>query len=232
MAEQIVIAIDGYSSTGKSTIAKMVAKSLGYLYVDSGAMYRAVTLYAIRNGFIGYRGFHVSDLIAELDRIKVSFRFNAELGFSEVYLNDKNVERAIRTMEVSNFVSQVAAVPEVRRQMVKLQHEMGKEKGVVMDGRDIGTVVFPHAELKIFMTASAEIRAKRRYDELVGRGDRVVYDDVYRNVLERDHIDSTRKDSPLIKADDAIEFDNSELSIQEQYDKVMQLVRMTMEDLE
>ena len=210
----------------------MVARSLGYLYVDSGAMYRAVTLYAIRNGLIGYRGFHVSDLIAELDKIKVGFKFNAELGFSEVYLNGKNVERAIRTMEVSNFVSQVAAVPEVRRQMVKLQHDMGKEKGVVMDGRDIGTVVFPNAELKIFMTASTEIRARRRYDELMNRGERVVYDDVYRNVMERDHIDSTREDSPLTKADDAIEFDNSELSIQEQYDKVMRLVRMTMEDLE
>ena len=210
----------------------MVAKSMGYLYVDSGAMYRAVTLYAIQNGLIGYRGFHVSDLISELDNIKVAFRFNTELGFSEVHLNDNNVERAIRTMEVSNFVSQVAAVPEVRRQMVKLQHEMGKDKGVVMDGRDIGTVVFPNAELKIFMTASAEIRARRRYDELAGRGERVVYDDVYRNVIERDHIDSTREDSPLIKADDAIEFDNSELSIQEQYDKVMRLVRMTIEDLE
>ncbi|MBT8253129.1 MAG: (d)CMP kinase [Flavobacteriaceae bacterium] len=228
----ITIAIDGYSSTGKSTIAKMVAKALGYIYVDSGAMYRAVTLYAIQNNFIDYSDFHVSDFLGELDKIKLEFRFNPGLGYSEIFLNGENVERAIRTMEVSNFVSQVAVIPEIRRRMVQLQHKMGENKAIVMDGRDIGTVVFPKAELKIFMTASPEIRAKRRFDELLSRGEKVSFDEVFRNVQERDHIDSNREDSPLIKANDAIEFDNSELSIKEQYQKVMRLVRMTIEDLE
>ncbi len=228
----ITIAIDGYSSTGKSTIAKKVAKTLGYLYVDSGSMYRAVTLFAMEQGLIGYSAFHRDDLIRELDNIQISFEVNKESGQSEILLNGQNVENAIRSMEVSSFVSQVAAVPEVRRQLVKIQHQMGRDKGIVMDGRDIGTVVFPDAELKIFMTASAEIRARRRFDELKHRGHKVVYEEVLRNVLERDHIDSTRKDSPLRKAEDAVEFDNSEMSIEEQFEGVMRLVRMAIEDEE
>lgn len=210
----------------------MVAKSLGYLYVDSGSMYRAVTLYAMEHGLIGFSAFHRDDLIADLDNIHISFEVNPETGQSEIVLNGKNVERAIRSLEVSNFVSQVAAVPEVRRQLVRIQHKMGSNKGIVMDGRDIGTVVFPDAELKIFFTASAEVRAKRRFDELKNRGHSVVFEEVLRNVLERDHIDSTRKDSPLRKADDAVEFDNTDMGIDEQYEKVMRLVRMAMEDEE
>ncbi len=213
-------------------MAKRIARELGYIYVDSGAMYRAVTLYAINNGFIDNYHFNVDDLVMELHKIKLDFKFNDELGHSEMFLNDENVESAIRTMVVSGHVSQIATVPEIRYQMVKLQHAMGEDKGIVMDGRDIGTVVFPDAELKIFMTAEAKVRAQRRYDELLERGEDVAFEDVIRNVKERDYIDSNRRDSPLRKADDAIEFDNSSMSIEEQYDKIMRLVRMTLEDLE
>lgn len=224
MSNKITIAIDGYSSTGKSTIAKQIANKLGYVYVDSGAMYRAVTLYAMKQGLINEDDFNVEALINQLNKINISFKFNENLGFAEVYLNNENVEKAIRTLEVSGFVSKVAAVPEVRKKLVAIQQQIGNNKGVVMDGRDIGTVVFPNAELKIFMTASAETRAERRYKELIDRGDDVVYENVLKNVQERDYLDSTRKDSPLIKAYDAIEIDNSNLSIQEQYDKVLGLV--------
>jgi len=229
---KITIAIDGYSSTGKSTIAKQIAKELGYIYVDSGAMYRAVTLYALQHKFVSEGEFCVDDFVQELDNIELAFKFNQELGFAEMYLNGKNVEHEIRTLEVSNVVSKVSAVPEVRYQLVKQQQKMGEVKGIVMDGRDIGTVVFPEAELKIFMTASPEIRAQRRYDELIKRGDKVEFDEVFKNVQERDYIDSHREDSPLVKADDAIEIDNSELSLKEQYQKIMQLVTMTLEDFE
>lgn len=228
----ITIAIDGFSSTGKSTIAKQLAKTLGYVYVDSGAMYRAVTLYAMQNGFIDKNQFDKEGLIDSLDNIKVSFKFNPKLGFAEVYLNGKNVEKGIRTLKVSSFVSQVAAVPEVRKQMVRIQKQLGNNKGVVMDGRDIGTVVFPDAELKLFMTASAETRAKRRYYELLDRGDHVSYEEVLRNVQERDYIDSHRQDSPLVKADDAIEIDNSNLTKAEQFERVLELAKMTLEGLE
>ncbi|MFY0714207.1 (d)CMP kinase [Seonamhaeicola sp. NFXS20] len=224
MSNKITIAIDGYSSTGKSTIAKQIANKLGYVYVDSGAMYRAVTLYAMKQGLINEDDFNVEALINQLNKIDISFKFNENLGFAEVYLNDENVEKAIRTLEVSGFVSKVAAVPEVRKKLVAIQQQIGNNKGVVMDGRDIGTVVFPNAELKIFMTASAETRAERRYKELIDRGDDVVYENVLKNVQERDYLDSTRKDSPLIKAYDAIEIDNSNLSLQEQYEKVLGLV--------
>lgn len=224
MNNKITIAIDGYSSTGKSTIAKQIANKLGYVYVDSGAMYRAVTLYAMKQGLINEDDFNIEVLINQLNKINISFKFNENLGFAEVYLNDENVEKAIRTLEVSGFVSKVAAVPEVRKKLVAIQQQIGNNKGVVMDGRDIGTVVFPNAELKIFMTASPETRAERRYKELIDRGDDVVYENVLKNVQERDYLDSTRKDSPLIKADDAIEIDNSNLSLQEQYDKVLGLV--------
>ncbi|WP_406683642.1 (d)CMP kinase [Seonamhaeicola sp. MEBiC1930] len=229
---KITIAIDGYSSTGKSTIAKQIAYQLGYIYVDSGAMYRAVTYYAMSKELIHKNDFNVEALIYQLDKINISFVFNKEVGFAEVYLNNKNIEKAIRTLEVSGFVSKVAAVPEVRKKLVAIQQKLGENKGVVMDGRDIGTVVFPNAELKLFMTASAETRAERRYKELVERGDEVIYESVLKNVQERDHLDSTRKDSPLIKANDAIQIDNSNLSLQEQFDQVFQLVTMAIEDLE
>lgn len=228
--QNITIAIDGFSSTGKSTLAKQIAKELGYVYVDTGAMYRAVTLYALQNNFINENSFKVNDFVLELDKINLSFKFNEVLGFSEMYLNDVNVEKEIRTLEVSSYVSRVSAVPEVRYQLVKLQQKMGEGKGIVMDGRDIGTVVFPQAELKIFMTASPEIRAQRRYDELIKRGDKVDFDEVLQNVQERDYIDSHREDSPLIKAQDAIEIDNTNLTLEEQFESIMNLVRMTLED--
>ncbi|WP_452219769.1 (d)CMP kinase [Lacinutrix salivirga] len=230
--QKITIAIDGFSSTGKSTIAKQIAKALGYVYVDSGAMYRAVTLYAMQNNLINDSEFNVNELVSQLNEITINFKFNETLGFAEVYLNNTNVEHDIRTLEVSSFVSQVAAIPEVRYQLVKQQQKMGKDKGVVMDGRDIGTVVFPFAELKIFMTASAKTRATRRFNELIARGDKVEYEAVLRNVQERDYIDSHRADSPLVKANDAIEIDNSHLTLEQQFNKVMRLVTMTLEDLE
>tara|TARA_R110002049_G_scaffold1498_1_gene11616 strand:+ start:44383 stop:45078 length:696 start_codon:yes stop_codon:yes gene_type:complete len=221
---KITIAIDGFSSTGKSTVAKQLAKHLGYVYVDTGAMYRAVTFYAMQNNFINTDDFNVEALIAQLPNIQISFKFNASLGFAEVYLNDVNIEKDIRTLEVASFVSKVAAVSEVRHKLVVQQQHMGAEKGVVMDGRDVGTVVFPDAELKLFMTASAETRAQRRYDELIERGDNVDYESVLKNVQERDYIDSHREDSPLMKAEDAIEIDNSSMSRKEQFDKILQLV--------
>ena len=230
--KNITIAIDGFSSTGKSTLAKQLAKALGYVYVDTGAMYRAVTLYALQNDFISKGYFKVNDFVLELNKINLSFKFNKTLGFSEMYLNNINVEKEIRTLEVSSFVSKVSAVPEVRYQLVKQQQKMGQGKGIVMDGRDIGTVVFPNAELKLFMTASPEIRAQRRYNELVKRGDEVSYEDVLRNVQERDYIDSHRKDSPLVKANDAIEIDNSNLTLEAQFENIMRLVNMTLEGLE
>ena len=226
--QKITIAIDGFSSTGKSTVAKQLAKALGYVYVDSGAMYRAVTLFAMQNGFINETHFDSDKLIANLNTVEISFKFNNKLGFAEVFLNDKNVESEIRTLEVSQFVSQVSEISEVRRMLVKQQQQMGKNKGVVMDGRDIGTVVFPEAELKIFMTASAETRAKRRFQELLEKGANVGYDEVLENVTSRDKIDTTREDSPLTKANDAIEIDNSYLSIEEQYKMLLELAEETI----
>ncbi len=222
--KKITIAIDGYSSTGKSTVARQLAEWLGYVYVDSGAMYRAVTLYAIRKGFISEERFDRKGLIEKLPQIELEFRKNSE-GKVEMFLNGENVEKQIRTLEVSEFVSPIATVPEVRRKLVKLQHAMGEEKGVVMDGRDIGTVVFPNAELKIFMTASAGIRADRRYRELLERGDKISYEEVLENVTERDTIDTTREDSPLVKADDAIVIDNSETNIEDQFHIILQLAK-------
>ncbi|MBR9846500.1 MAG: (d)CMP kinase [Algicola sp.] len=221
----ITIAIDGYSSTGKSTVAKRLAKALGYVYVDSGAMYRAVTFYAMQKGLISKTYFHEQQLIEHLDAININFKFNKDLGFAEVYLNGENIEKHIRTLDVSQFVSQVATVSEVREQLVLQQQHFGKHKGVVMDGRDIGTVVFPDAELKLFMTASAEKRAQRRYDELIERGDEVSFEDVLKNVQTRDHIDSTREDSPLTMAEDAIKVDNSNLNLDEQFEFIYTLAK-------
>ena len=218
--EKITIAIDGYSSTGKSTIAKQLAKALGYVYVDTGAMYRAVTLFAMRNGFVGGEHENIYALIKLLPKIKLKFVYNEPLGYSEMYMNGENVEKEIRNLEVSNHVSQVAEIEEVRHMLVDMQKKMGEKKGIVMDGRDIGTVVFPNAELKIFMNASPEKRAQRRYKELLEKGEKVSFNDVLKNVQNRDLIDSTRKFSPLRKADDAIEFDNSDMGLDEQFERM------------
>lgn len=225
MNKKITIAIDGFSSTGKSTIAKQLANYLGYIYVDTGAMYRAVTLFAMQHNFVGLDFINQNELINELKNIKISFIFNKDLGFAEVYLNDVNVENKIRSLEVSNLVSKVSAVSKVREKLVSEQQEMGLNKGIVMDGRDIGTVVFPKAELKIFMTASADTRAKRRFDELIEKGDSVSYEEIYKNVVDRDQMDTTRKDSPLVKANDATEIDNSDLNKEEQFDLILKLVK-------
>ena len=224
MDKKITIAIDGFSSTGKSTLAKQLAKHLGYVYVDTGAMYRAVTFFAMQNGYINIDSFDKETLINSLPIIKLQFKFNLDLGFAEMYLNDVNVEKEIRTIEVSNFVSKVAEISEVRAKLVEQQKEMGKDKGIVMDGRDIGTIVFPDAELKIFMTAGADTRAQRRFDELQEKGDDVTYEEVLKNVEERDYIDTHRQDSPLVMADDAIEIDNSYLTREEQFKVVLDLV--------
>jgi CMP/dCMP kinase len=228
--KKIVIAIDGFSSTGKSTIAKQLAKQLNYIYVDTGAMYRAVTYFALDNDLISKKHFDSDKLIGRLDEISINFKFNEVLGFAEVYLNGKNIEADIRTLKVSKFVSPVATISEVRQKLVEQQQLMGKDKGIVMDGRDIGTVVFPDAELKIFMTASAETRAKRRYKELLERGHNLSYDDVLENVTTRDRIDSTRKDSPLLKAKDAIEIDNSNLTIEEQLENIINLAKQIIDN--
>ncbi|MBA4276105.1 (d)CMP kinase [Flavobacterium sp.] len=225
MDKKIIIAIDGFSSTGKSTLAKELAKHLGYVYVDTGAMYRAVALFAMQNGYIDKEFFDIQSLINSLPFIRLVFKFNPDLGFAEMYLNDVNVEKEIRTIEVSNYVSKVAEIPEVRSKLVEQQQEMGKSKGIVMDGRDIGTVVFPEAELKIFMNASAHTRAERRFKELKEKGDQVSFEEVLKNIEERDYIDTHRDDSPLVRAKDALEFDNSNISKQEQFEKVLKLVK-------
>ena len=222
---KITIAIDGYSSTGKSTVAKQLADWLGYVFVDSGAMYRAVALYGMRMGYISATRFEKSKLVNCLPQIHLSFKKESPTSKAEMYLNGENVDREIRTMEVSELVSSVATISSVRRKLVEQQQRMGEGKGVVMDGRDIGTVVFPDAELKIFMNASADKRARRRYDELIKRGDSVTYTEVLENVIERDHIDTTREDSPLVKAQDAIEIDNSEMNLEDQFHIILQLAK-------
>jgi cytidylate kinase len=229
--KSITIAIDGYSSTGKSTIARQLANLLHYVYVDTGAMYRAVTYFAMQNNFISDTFFLKEELINALNNIHIHFKFNEELGFAEVFLNNVNVEREIRTLAVSSFVSKVAVISEVRRKLVEQQQEMGKNVGVVMDGRDIGTVVFPNATLKFFMTASAEKRAKRRYDELINKGEKVSFEDILKNIQYRDHIDTTRDDSPLIKAEDAIVIDNSNLTLEEQFEKIYTIVKEKLETI-
>lgn len=227
--KKIIIAIDGFSSTGKSTVAKELAQALKYVYVDTGAMYRAVTLFALKNGWVEEERLHTEKLIENLDKISLQFIYNPEKGFGEMYLNRQNVENEIRGMQVSKYVSKIAKISEVRKLLVRQQSEMGKEKGVVMDGRDIGTVVFPQAELKLFMTASPEIRAQRRYDELKAKGDDISFEEVLENVKMRDQIDTEREESPLRKAEDAIEIDNSNLSREEQFEKIMKLVKSRVE---
>jgi cytidylate kinase len=224
MNKKITVAIDGFSSTGKSTIAKLIAEKYNFIYVDTGAMYRAVTLFAMQNQLIGKNSRKKKDLLLKLKDISLTFQFNTDLGFAEMFLNTVNVEKDIRTLEVSQFVSEIATISEVRRKLVSEQQEMGKQGGIVMDGRDIGTVVFPKADLKLFMTASADKRATRRYKELIEKGDAVSYEDILFNVQERDRIDSTREDSPLVMADDAIEFDNSDMGIKEQFERICVLI--------
>ncbi len=214
--QKIVIAVDGFSSCGKSTFAKTIAAKLGYIFIDTGAMYRAVTLYAIEHGAIRSGMIDQKAVVALLDEIEISFRFNPQRGASDIYVNGELVEDKIRTIEVSNMVSPVSAIAEVRRKLVAMQQAMGRDRGVVMDGRDIGTVVFPNAELKIFMTADPKVRAQRRYDELTAKGDHVTMEEIERNIRERDTADMNRAISPLRQAADAVVLDNSHMTVGEQ----------------
>ncbi|SHE32012.1 cytidylate kinase [Psychroflexus salarius] len=223
--KDITIAIDGHSSTGKSTVAKQLAKALNYTYVDTGAMYRAVTYFAMQNNWFEDAQLQTEDLLTQLDEISISFDFNQETQKSYILLNGENVEDAIRSMAVSNKVSTVAKLPQVRSKLVEIQQEMGKNGGIVMDGRDIGSVVFPDAELKLFMTASAEARAQRRFKEIKSKQQQVTYQEVLDNVIERDQIDSTRSVSPLIKTEDAILIDNTNLSPEAQFSQILQLAQ-------
>ena len=228
----ITITFDGFSSSGKSTMAKSLARKLGYAYIDTGAMYRAVTLYSIENGFFNGQELDTEALKKHLGDVKITFKAGAD-GKNETYLNGRNVEREIRQMPVSSKVSIIAAVPFVRHDLVRQQKAMGKDKGIVMDGRDIGTAVFPDAEMKVFVDASPETRARRRYEELVAKGDKsVTFDDVYKNVCERDYIDSHREESPLRKADDAVVLDNSEMTIEEQDKWLLDLYNTTISRLQ
>lgn len=226
--KQIIVAIDGFSSCGKSTMAKNLAKAVGYTYIDSGAMYRAVTLFTIRNNFFDGETVNESQLQSAIDQIQITFHINPENGQTETYLNGENVESEIRSMQVASSVSRVAAIGFVRRKLVDKQQALGKEKGLVMDGRDIGTVVFPDAELKIYVTASAEVRARRRYDEMIAKGQVASYEEILANVQQRDRIDLTREESPLRKAGDAIELDNTHMTIAEQQEWLLkQFKRVT-----
>ena len=221
--KRITIAIDGFSSCGKSTMAKALARNIGYLYFDSGAMYRAVTLFCMRNGLIIDGNIDIEALRSRMHEIQITFKVSPESGNSITILNNEDVEHDIRSLDVSKMVSKVAALDFVRNEMIEQQREMGKSKGIVMDGRDIGTTVFPDAEMKVFVTASAEVRAQRRYDELAARGDNPNFDEILENVQQRDHIDQTREISPLKKADDAILLDNSNLTREEQMDWLIDL---------
>lgn len=224
MNKKIIIAIDGYSSCGKSTFARAIAEELNYIYIDSGAMYRAVTLYCMRSGLIGKQEIRTQNIIASLSDININFIYNPDIGKYETFLNSQNVEREIRTIEVSAHVSRVSQIPEVRSRMVELQREIGVFKGIVMDGRDIGTVVFPDAEIKIFMTASVDIRAKRRYDELISKGEKVDFEEVKRNIIARDIADENRDISPLRRAEDAILLDNTRMTVVQQMLWAMEII--------
>ena len=228
--KKIVIAVDGFSSCGKSTFAKMVAAHLGYIFIDTGAMYRAVTLWAIENGCVERGILNEERLVANLDNIRIDFRFNPDRGASDIYVDGEWVEGKIRTITVSNLVSAVSAIGEVRARLVAMQQEMGRDKGVVMDGRDIGTVVFPHAELKIFMTADPEVRAERRYQELLAKGEEVSREEIVENIRQRDHLDQTRAVSPLRKADDAIVLDNGGMTLKEEMVWFNEVFRQKIED--
>ena len=225
MMKKIIIAIDGYSSCGKSTFARAIAKELNYIFIDSGAMYRAVTLYCMRRGFIREGAVSLEGIRQELKDIHIEFVYNPDISEFETFLNSENVEKEIRGLEVSGFVSQISMIPEVRARMVELQRQIGIFKGIVMDGRDIGTVVFPDADLKIFMTASVDIRAKRRYDELIGKGVKVDLVEIRKNIVARDITDENRDISPLRKAEDAITLDNSRMTVKEQ----MEWIRLIIE---
>ncbi len=227
--KKIIIAIDGYSSCGKSTMARALAKKIGYIYIDTGAMYRAVTLFCLENDLISQDGIDSSALEKQISGIKISFTINPGNGGIITHLNGRNVEDRIRSLDVSQNVSQVAAIPFVREALTAQQREMGVAKGIVMDGRDIGSTVFPDAELKIFVTASPEVRAKRRYDELIKKGDQVDFNDILQNVKQRDYIDTHREVSPLVKADDAIVLDNSALTLAEQDEWLLEHFRQAAE---
>jgi cytidylate kinase len=222
--KKLIIAIDGYSSCGKSTFAKVIAGILKYIYIDSGAMYRAVTLYCMRKGYITNNSLNTNSIINNLNDIKVSFNFNIVTKKYETFLNSENIENEIRGIGVSGFVSRISQIYEVRARMVELQREIGKNKGIVMDGRDIGTVVFPNADLKIFMTASVDIRAKRRFDELKAKGDNIDLGEIRRNIIARDIADENRDISPLRRAEDAVILDNSRMTVEEQMEWVMKII--------
>ncbi|MBO4992809.1 MAG: (d)CMP kinase [Alistipes sp.] len=223
--QKIVIAIDGHSSCGKSTFAKAIAARLGYIFIDTGAMYRAVTLCALEAGAIRDGEVDAERVVGLLPQINISFRFNAERGASDVYVNGQCVEPRIRSIEVSSAVSRISSIPAVRDKLVAMQQQMGRDRGVVMDGRDIGTVVFPDAELKIFMTADAEVRARRRYDELTAKGDKVTLEEILENVITRDKADMEREISPLRRAADAVVLDNSRMTVEEQMEWFMERYR-------
>ena len=223
--KKIIIAIDGYASTGKSTVARRLAKTLNYRYVDTGAMYRAITLYGLQQKIITPQQVNIPELVTALPNIELNFVIQKVSGSAEIFMNGINVEDQIRTLEVSSFVSPVATIPQVRRKLVEQQQVMGEEKAIVMDGRDIGTVVFPQAELKLFMTATPEDRADRRFKELRTKGEPVTYEAVLKNVVDRDKIDSTREDSPLKRAEDAIKIDNSNLSLEAQFEYILSLAK-------
>ncbi len=222
--KKLTIAIDGHASTGKSSIAKKIAIKYGYIYINSGSMYRAVTLFAIENKLLELLNDDIDLFIEKLKDISINFRFNQNNLISEIFLNNRNVEKEIGSLEVSNYVSEVAAIPEIRKEMVKLQRNIDRRKGVVMDGRDIGSVVFPNADIKLFLTASDTVRANRRYEEMINNGLSVSYDDILNNLRNRDKLDSSRSDSPLIIEKDAIVIDNSNMSIDEQIKQIKQLI--------
>jgi len=225
MEKKLIIAIDGYSSCGKSTFARAIASELNYIYIDSGAMYRAVTLYCLRKGYIGKEGLKINGILADIKDIHICFVYNSDIGEYETFLNSENVEREIRGFEVSSHVSRISQIAEVRSRMVELQRQIGVFKGIVMDGRDIGTVVFPDADLKIFMTAAVDIRAKRRFDELIHKDIEVEFEEIRKNIIARDIADENRDISPLRRADDAIVLDNSRMTVASQMEWVMEIIR-------